>query len=631
VTKGQPLATGLACLLVAAGCLLRWLHLDADPHYYGWVGHLYDEGRWVQHARSLALGHGLFENGASPNLMVAPGFELASYASFWIGGVGRIAAHAFPAICGCALLLLLFAYLRPRTSPSGLALGVGLIALQSDAVVLSRVAVPEMTAMLGSLVAFAALTSSPPTSRRLMLAGFLTAVTVALKVTTLSLVAVFGVVAFLAREDAGARRRFSDLLRFAAGVALAVSPAIVLALWWAASNTPDVQAWMPSLARFVGVNRPYAMIALPFDSPLAPVLDTASLALWAAGLAWIGGPTGDPALRRAARGAMLWAVLYLGVTSAQVYAPERYFVHALIPLAVLAAFAATRLEALGATGVARGIEGRRGLARAVAVAVLCLPIAVFLAPLVGALLGAAGAPVQRLSVRAPALMASWLVAGAAFAWIGPTPRSVGFVIASTLVAASAWICAWTLLDSAPAFWIESGFARQGVMRLGLLSLVAGVALAAASTLGTRDRRAWAAASLACIWSAAFWVDLAPGFVSPRYSARDASVRLAEIVDVGELVLQDRAEGLFLDNALRYRWIWSPYTSRSRKRHWTQLPHRYLLAELPFRGDPKYLERHYERVRIFALHAPATRWPRSPTSLVCADAAVRCVALFRRKP
>lgn len=53
----RPQSYWLALGALVTGILLRTLYLDADPHYYDWIGYITDEGLWVQHARSLAL-HG---------------------------------------------------------------------------------------------------------------------------------------------------------------------------------------------------------------------------------------------------------------------------------------------------------------------------------------------------------------------------------------------------------------------------------------------------------------------------------------------------------------------------------------------------------------------------------------------
>jgi hypothetical protein len=46
---------GLVLIVVALGAGLRFLRLDADPHYYDWIGYITDEGRWIDQARELAL------------------------------------------------------------------------------------------------------------------------------------------------------------------------------------------------------------------------------------------------------------------------------------------------------------------------------------------------------------------------------------------------------------------------------------------------------------------------------------------------------------------------------------------------------------------------------------------------
>src|SRR5262245_4128008 len=69
-------ALWLSLGVVFVGTLLRFLYLDADPRYYQWVGYITDEGRWVQHARNLAL-QGTLADSSDLNfhLFMAPLFE----------------------------------------------------------------------------------------------------------------------------------------------------------------------------------------------------------------------------------------------------------------------------------------------------------------------------------------------------------------------------------------------------------------------------------------------------------------------------------------------------------------------------------------------------------------------------
>ena len=145
---------------------------------------------------------------------------------------------------------------------------------------------------------------------------------------------------------------------------------------------------------------------------------------------------------------------------------------------------------------------------------------------------------------------------------------------------------------------------------------------------TPGRRRWTALAVSCVWSVAWAVHLAPGFLEPRYTVRDASRSLGETLAGAGSVFQNLADGLFLDNPLRYRWIWTQLVPRSQVRHWTRTPHEYLVTQLPFQGDEKYLTRRYELVRSFVLYAPATRWPAPPLSASCPGATGQCVGLFR---
>ena len=52
---GSRRAPLLALAVLLAGSVLRLAYLDADPDYYAWAGYITDEGRWVAHARELAL------------------------------------------------------------------------------------------------------------------------------------------------------------------------------------------------------------------------------------------------------------------------------------------------------------------------------------------------------------------------------------------------------------------------------------------------------------------------------------------------------------------------------------------------------------------------------------------------
>jgi hypothetical protein len=208
---------------------------------------------------------------------------------------------------------------------------------------------------------------------------------------------------------------------------------------------------------------------------------------------------------------------------------------------------------------------------------------------------------------------------------------VSLLMGFPLFAAVAWFVAWITASVPPQFWIESEFIRSGALWAGFLALAAGASLVAVRWVRSPERRSWVAVCIACALTVAWAAHLAPGFLAPRYTARDGSRDLGALLSEADIVLQHHADGFFLDNRLRYRWIWSPGPA-SKGLHWTKTPHEYLLVRLPFQGDAQYLAREYEPVRGFVLYTPAaTRWPAPGPSPVCPDAKGMCIGLFRRSP
>ena len=95
----SPRIYWLSLGVIITGILLRFLCLDADPRYYEWVGYITDEGRWIQHARNLAL-HGTLVDSSRMNfhLFMAPLFELSNYLVFELLGVSLLTSRIFTAL-----------------------------------------------------------------------------------------------------------------------------------------------------------------------------------------------------------------------------------------------------------------------------------------------------------------------------------------------------------------------------------------------------------------------------------------------------------------------------------------------------------------------------------------------------
>src|SRR5687768_1313015 len=117
-----PPTVVLARFVLLAGIVLRFLYLDADPHYYGWWGYVTDEGRWVTHARELVLFGQVRAVDWTLHLMLAPVFQGISYVTFKLLGVSIFSARLFSALCGSGLLVVAWTLLRRLATPPALLL-----------------------------------------------------------------------------------------------------------------------------------------------------------------------------------------------------------------------------------------------------------------------------------------------------------------------------------------------------------------------------------------------------------------------------------------------------------------------------------------------------------------------------
>src|SRR5580765_1399130 len=181
----------LVVLVVLAGILLRLLHLDADPDYYAWVGYVTDEGRWIAHAREMALFGRLVNTEWLIHLLLAPLFQAVSFVVFSLLGVSIWTSRLLTAVSGSALLVLFWLGLRRLVAPAAMLVALALLALEVDLLMLGRVAVPEVPAMLLQLAIFLLVATGPPTTGRLLGAGLVLLAMMGTKATTVFLVPIF--------------------------------------------------------------------------------------------------------------------------------------------------------------------------------------------------------------------------------------------------------------------------------------------------------------------------------------------------------------------------------------------------------------------------------------------------------
>ncbi|HYB42531.1 MAG TPA: hypothetical protein VEL75_12210 [Candidatus Methylomirabilis sp.] len=554
---------GLAALaVVVAGVGLRFLFLDADPSYYGWIGYITDEGRWTHVARQRLLSGGTAGSFLEIHALVSPGYELASYGVFRALGLSVLSSRLLSATAGSALLIGFWLAFRSATTPAALFLGLVPLAFQEDLVVLSRLAVPEMPVIALELFLFLAIMRERQSALRRFLAGLGSLAIVAMKLTSIPAVAILSLLLLRRGSSPPGSRRWTGFLAFAAG---AVAPVLALAAILTACCghrlAPIVAERVHSVRALVGLSGAYEALAFPIEDSLAGELNVWALGVWYAILGWRAArgdeTTAEP--RRYLAAALFWAGLYLVAMQGSVYFPNRYKVHILVPMCIAIAMGVGLLQRAGMLAAGSAIAGSRGGRRWLGLLFLALPTAVFAAPWVAAALG--GAESFHVRTKLLALAASLAAAVAAVAWRCRADRSPGFFVLFPAVAAVGWV-GWQRLGSPEPFWPGADH-RPSLAWLGLL-LAAAVVSAAISGWRRPAAIALPAGTVLAATALAFLslVQIAPGFLSPHYTIRDTSRRIGVLLagDPGD-VGSSGGDGLFRENALAYRMVfqrrWPP--------------------------------------------------------------------------
>lgn len=545
----------LTLAVLVAGAGLRLLHLDADPDYYAWVGYVTDEGRWIAHAREMALFGHLVNTEWLIHLLLAPLFQAASFVIFTLLGVSIWTSRLLVALSGGAILVLFWLGLRRLVSPTAMLVALALLAFEVDLLMLSRVAVPEVPAMLLQLAVFLLVVTGPPAPVRLVGAGLLLLAMIGTKATTVFLVPIFSALVLLQPLPEGSHRRWSRLLLFWAG-SLASLGALVGALALAGRARPSLAANVGIIRSFLGLNGPYTVVAFPFETDFGPVFNMWALGLCLVAVAWLGRrdlPV-EPALRRAFIGASVWVALYTVLMVSLAYFPDRYRVHVLIPMAIALAAGLTIASRVSPEAIAATLRAR-GLRAVASGILLSLPTAALWAPIpagVGSLIGV-DATRLRLKLLCLALVlaaTAWLVRRAA----PSRPALLRALVVYPIVGVLAWLLGQRtgLLD--PSFWPAPGAGPRSWWVTGPWA----AALLTAGLVGV-GRAWWPGRWAALVPAAALCYGglvvarVAPSYVHPHYTLKAASEALGATLAGGPDVLTvSRGEGLFTGNRLPYR-------------------------------------------------------------------------------
>jgi hypothetical protein len=589
--------------ILVAGTLIRFLYLDADPHYYDWVGYITDEGRWVQHARSLALYGVLIEPYLiNMHFFFAPLFQLSNYLVFEAAGVSFLSSRMFTAFCGSAILVVFWASLRHTVSPHALLLGLTLLAFQTDLVVLSRVAVPEMAVMFFQLVIYYVIVCNGKCFWRMVSAGVLTLIACGMKATMVLFLPIFSVVIVLMPRTPADAQRWRDLALFWIGFTI---PALVGGLVFYSLFSEQAVTFMNigqsliASPHFFGLSPLflYNVISFPFLHSLSPTFNLWLLGVWLAVLGWLAGGRDHRDLQwhRYLTTAVTWFILYFFIMLSLEYFPTRYKVHVLLPLALISTLGISRIERLGLWKVAECFAETKGLIGFLWALVVSVPTAAFFAPLLAWAVAFFGGDVERMRAKAVCFVVVLFAISFVADRLRCNRKAGKVLLGFPLVAGTAWII-FSMVATANSFWpnVDAQY-HAGVFFLAILVVM--VLLSTIRNVFDRWTHADGARLIygfAIVYLSISFASLAPGYIRPHYTIRDASRNLGWILSGTSSISSIRAESLFNDNKLRYRSF--------QKVNWPSEKPEILVSAFGFgRGQNNILDREYRPIMTYDLY------------------------------
>lgn len=533
--------TAAAWVLCAAGCVARLLNLDADPTYALWIGYFTDEGRWNETARNLALfGQPDLYGISRIHLILSPGYQAVNYLVFEAAGVSLWNARLLSAIAGSVLLVLTVAALRRCVDGLVLLAGTAVLAFSVLIFNLSRLAIPEVPALLFLSSAFFLLVLGRARVPAAVAAGLLVACAAAFKGTTVFVAPAFVLVAALV-HDGGRREASHRAVGFLAGLAAPALIGLVLAAAAGLLSQLSLAGLLEQLAGYLRPGSAYDVFTrLTDDVYWAPVLCLLLGAWYGSFLLEGGAYRRDPVLGRLFVATGIWSVWALFVWAAQQYSPGRYLVHVIYPLTLHAVVVAAIWRGGGGADVASQWQVATPMLRALRTAWLVVPTVILLTPVVARVALPAGIDLSRLSNRALLLAATGALSWAVVWRAGPRPALVRALLVFPAVMAGFWLVN-SQLEKPLGFWFSASPVEQAALAAAVVS---SLALAGARGLG------WLAPVLSAALVATA-VRASPVLYSPTYAVRDASREL-ERRFAGELVCSVQASSFFLDNGLRYR-------------------------------------------------------------------------------
>lgn len=536
-------------LLIVMACAGRLVHLDADPSFPTWIGYVVDEGRWNETARNLALFGEADVNWLSRlHLFINPGYQAVNYIVFLALGVDFGSARLFGAVSGVLVVLTVFFALQRHVTPVALALGVVILGLETNVFWASRIALPEMPAVLATLLAFLLLVFGRKTPWIHVLAGLVAVSAVAMKGTTVLSLLVFPVIALIIPLETSIREGIVRATAFVAGFALPVVAGMVALFALGYLTLDAVSSIAGRFLDFLSWTGFYLVVSRFFDATELEARNLLLLGVWFCSWLWFYRHPRTPSIAAdlyLASG--IWAGWWLIVWSANTYLPGRYLVHFVAP-ATIHIMAGLSLGGRDAVDrIVTGVHRHGQLARAMALSWLVLPSAIVMSSVVAGLAQLGGWNADRLLERIAIVAVLTGLLTSFVSLRSANQRSIVGFLSFPVVMTLLWLGAREL-DLLSAFWT---FDSASSVALWSASAGAAVVLCFVLAPQLRARPALAGAAAIAVLASIFLAQAAPPIVSPTYSLRDASRDLPHHLPAGQPVRTVTAASLFLENGIKY--------------------------------------------------------------------------------
>ena len=538
-------------VLLLAG-IARFIHLDADPKMEHWIFYIQDEALWIETARNIALFRdaGLYEL-SRLHLVLSSGFQAVTLVCFELAGVGMRSARLWSAVSGTALLVGTVLLLRRHASPFALALGTVVLAFEPLTLSMSRVAVPEISSLLFTLLAFAALCLR---RKRLGagLGGLALAVAVSMKGTTVLILPVFVLMAALSDAGATWRGRTATSLAFLAAFALSALAGLGLAQAAGIVQPKALGVAFKGLLTFFECPDPY----LTVSRFLAPTKVQHFNLLLLSG-AWVG--SWVLVLRREHRQTMLggifilsavWALGWTLIWSLMKYSPERYSVHLILPLVIHIVAGLSLWRSIGPSRLFTLLETMQARGGFAFHAWLVLPSAAVLCGTLWALAVAAGLAGDRLLYK----LIAFAITYAALALLARRGRARQGGTAAWIALPSAFVLLDFSVEAAAAHTLADPHHGATVPLLQLAVLVAAGAACwmLRCKIGGAVDRPWMGSCALALIATGLVIESQPILFEPTYTIRDASRNLAHLFPQDSFLHSSGAGLLLIETRLHYR-------------------------------------------------------------------------------